>query len=90
VEYKRASITSGRSNSKRCSASLRVDANDVNEVSQGTLDVSALLAILFRPALSVSEWAVHGSTVVGGVPVSGGIGVLQYRVLRAFKKAGLS
>jgi hypothetical protein len=59
VEYKRASTTSGRSNSKRCSASLRVDANDVNEVSQGTLDVSALLAILFRPALSVSEWAVH-------------------------------
>jgi len=90
VEYKRASTTSGRSNSKRCSASLRVDANDVNEVSQGTLDVSALRAILFGPDLSVSEWAVRRSTVVGGVPVSGGIGVLECRVLRHFKKAGLS
>jgi hypothetical protein len=27
--------------------------------SQETLDVSALIVILFRPVLSVSEWAVH-------------------------------
>jgi hypothetical protein len=41
VEYKRASTTSGRSNSKRWSASLRVDANDVDKVYQGSL--------MFRP-----------------------------------------
>ena len=36
--------------------------------SQETLDVSALLVILFRPVLSVSEWAGCGSA-----------GVVEYR-----------
>lgn len=41
--------------------------------AQEMLDVSALIMILFRPALSVSNWAGCGSAGVGGVPVSGGM-----------------
>jgi hypothetical protein len=41
--------------------------------SQETLDVSGFLVILFRPVLSVSDWAVRGSAGVGGVSVSGGM-----------------
>lgn len=40
---------------------------------QETLDVSAWIMIVFRPAMSVAEWAGCASRGVGGVPVSGGM-----------------
>ncbi|MDT5258811.1 MAG: hypothetical protein QOD10_3891, partial [Mycobacterium sp.] len=57
----------------RCTVSLFGLKRCLTVCSHESLDVSALIMILFRPVLSVAEWAGCGSAGVGGVPVSGGM-----------------